>query len=90
MDNSNIYNIVVNNPIYLAVTVVLSLLLIYSVLKKFIKLIFIALFCILIYIGYLYFTGDPKTVEDVDAVLKTGHESIDNIEELIKDNINNE
>jgi len=90
MDNSNIYNIIVNNPIYLAVTVVLSLLLIYSVLKKFIKLIFIALFCILIYIGYLYFTGDPSTVEDVDAVLKTGHESIDNIEDLIKDNINNE
>ena len=90
MNNFDVYNTIVGNPIYLSIAVVLSLLLVYSVLKKFIKLIFIALFCIIIYLGYLYYTGDENTVEDIDKVIESVKDSKGYIEDQIKDNFNNE
>ena len=90
MDNFDVYNTIIGNPIYLSIAVVLSLLLVYSVLKKFIKLIFIALFCIIIYLGYLYYTGDENTVEDIDNVIESVKDSKGYIEDQIKENFNNE
>ena len=84
MENIDLYNTIIDNPIYLSVAVVLILLLIYSILKKFIKLIFIAFICIAIYLSYLYYTGDPKTIKDVDSLKDTFKDR----KELIKDKIN--
>ena len=71
MIENSLYNTIINNPIYLAMAVILSLLLLYSALKKFIKLLAIILFGTFIYIGFLYFTNDTQTIEDVDNVLDT-------------------
>ena len=90
MQNLDLYNTIINNPIYLSVTVVLGLLLIYSVLKKFIKLIFFALMCIILYLGFLYVTGDSNTVEDIDNVMDSIKESKEFIQDQIQDNIHNE
>ena len=90
MENLELYNTVISNPIYLAVTVILALLLIYSTLKKFIKMIILALLFIIIYLGYLYFTGDISTVKDVDKVLESVKDSKGYIEEQIKENFNDE
>ena len=90
MNNLDIYNTIINNPIYLSIAVVLCLLLIYSALKKFIKMIIIALICIFIYLGYLYFTGDETTVKDVDKVIESVKDSKSYIEDQIKENLNNE
>ena len=88
MENLDLYNTIVNNPIYLSIAVVLCLLLIYSALKKFIKLILFALFCIFIYLGYLYFTGDVTTVDDVDKVIESVKGSKEFIQDQIKENFN--
>ena len=90
MENLHLYNTIISNPIYLSIAVILSLLLIYSTLKKFVKMIILALVCILIYLGYLYFTGDQNTIEDVDKVIESVKESKDYIEEQIKDNFNDQ
>ena len=39
MENLELYNTIIDNPIYLAIAVILGLLLIYSALKKFIKIL---------------------------------------------------
>ena len=90
MNNLDIYNTIINNPIYLSIAVVLCLLLIYGALKKFIKMIIIALICIVIYLGYLYFTGDEATVKDVDKVIESVKDSKSYLEDQIKENLNNE
>ena len=90
MENLELYNTVINNPIYLAIAVILALLLIYSALKKFIKMIILALLFIIIYLGYLYFIGDTNTVEDIDKVIESVKDSKGYIEEQIKENFNDE
>ena len=90
MKNLEIYNIIISYPIYLSIAVILCLLLIYSALKKFIKLILIVFFCIVIYLGYLYFTGDTNTIQDVDKVIDSMKDSKGYLEEQFKDNFNDE
>ncbi len=85
MIENSLYNTIINNPIYLSVVVVLCLLLIYTALKKFIKLLAIVLISIIIYLAFLYFTNDQKTVDDVDKVLDTMQSGT----ELLKEKIEN-
>ena len=90
MNYIDVYNTIINNPIYLSIAVVLGLLLVYSPLKKIVKLAILALVCITIYLGYLYFTGDESTVKDVDKVIESVKGSKAFIEDQIKENLNNE
>ena len=85
MIENSLYNTIISNPIYLCVVVVLSILLIYSALKKFIKLLVLVLAAIIIYICFLYFTDDDQTVQDGNTVL----DSIDKGTDIIKDKIEN-
>ena len=71
MIENSLYNTIINNPIYLCVVVVLAILLIYSALKKFIKLLILVLAGIILYIGFLYFTNDKQTVEDVNKMINS-------------------
>ena len=87
MIENNIYNTIINNPIYLAMTVILLLLLLYSALKKFIKLLAIILLATFMYIGFLYFTNDKQTIEDVDSVLDTMKNSKEFIKEKMQDKL---
>tara|TARA_B110000438_G_C15345395_1_gene449753 strand:- start:292 stop:567 length:276 start_codon:yes stop_codon:yes gene_type:complete len=87
MIENNIYNTIINNPIYLAMTVILLLLLLYSALKKFIKLLAIILVATFIYIGFLYFTNDKQTIEDVDSVIDTMKNSKEFIKEKMQDKL---
>ena len=70
MDFNQIYDLIIGNPIYLAVAALLIVLLIYSIIKKFVKILLIVLIAIFSYVGYLYISGDIQTVEDVDKVLE--------------------
>jgi len=85
MIENSIYNTIINNPIYLCVVVVLAILLIYSALKKFIKLLVLVLVGIILYIGFLYFTDDKQTVEDVNKMIN----SMENGKDIIQDKIKN-
>tara|TARA_Y100000814_G_scaffold243526_1_gene188310 strand:- start:293 stop:565 length:273 start_codon:yes stop_codon:yes gene_type:complete len=85
MIENSLYNTIINNPIYLCVVVVLAILLIYSALKKFIKLLVLVLLGIILYIGFLYFTDDKQTVEDVNKMIN----SMENGKDIIQDKIKN-
>jgi len=71
MQDFELYNTIVNNPIYLSITVLLAVLVIYTALKKFIKWLIFALICFVAYLGFLYISGDEKTVNDMDQILET-------------------
>ena len=71
MQDFELYNTIINNPIYLSITVLLAVLVIYTALKKFIKWLIFALICFIVYLGFLYISGDEKTVNDMDQILET-------------------
>ena len=87
MEDFELYNTIVNNPIYLSITVLLAVLVIYSALKKFVKWLIVALICFVGYLGFLYISGDQQTINDVDQMIDTGKEKV---QEILKDQIQNQ
>ena len=87
MEDFELYNTIVNNPIYLSITVLLAVLVIYSALKKFIKWLIVALICFVGYLGFLYISGDQQTINDVDQMIGTGKEKV---QEILKEQIQNQ
>jgi hypothetical protein len=57
MENE-LYQIILEEPIFLTLVIIFILIIIYSVLKKFFKLLIITFLAILIYISYLIYSGD--------------------------------
>ena len=88
MEDFELYNTIISNPIYLSITTLLAVLVIYSALKKFIKWLVFALICFIGYLGFLYITGDEKTINDVDQMIEAGSTAVEGIvKEKIKDTI---
>jgi len=87
MEDFELYNTIVNNPIYLSITVLLAVLVIYSALKKFIKWLIFALICFVGYLGFLYISGDQQIINDLDQMIDTGKEKV---QEILKDQIQNQ
>jgi len=67
MDSQIIIETIVNEPIYLSIVIIFILIIIYSILKKFFKILIFALSCLLLYIGYLIYTGGdlPGNSEEI-------------------------
>ena len=67
MDSQIILDTIINEPIYLSIVIIFILIIIYSILKKFFKILIFALSCLIIYIGYLVYTGGdlPGNSEDI-------------------------
>ena len=67
MDSLIIIETIVNEPIYLSIVIIFILIIIYSILKKFFKILIFALSCLLLYIGYLIYTGGdlPGNSEEI-------------------------
>ena len=84
MEDFELYNTIVNNPIYLSITVLLAVLVIYSALKKFVKWLIVALICFVGYLRFLYISGDQQTINDVDQMIGTGKEKV---QEILEDQI---
>ena len=87
MNLQNLYNIIINEPIYLTIVSILILILVYSILKKLFKMLIIILIILMVYIGYLMYTGQSlpnqekinsvkdKVIEEVEKginIFKTG------------------
>tara|TARA_Y100000994_G_scaffold132512_1_gene108656 strand:- start:396 stop:674 length:279 start_codon:yes stop_codon:yes gene_type:complete len=88
MQDFELYNTIISNPIYLSITTLLAVLIIYSALKKFIKWLVFALICFIGYLGFLYITGDEQTINDVDQMIEAGSTAVEGIvKEKIKDTI---
>ena len=56
---NNIITTLYSDPIYLVIAVIISGLLIFSLVKKLIKIAIYVSAVAIIYLGYLYFTGEP-------------------------------
>ena len=70
------------DPIYLVIAVILSGLLIFSLVKKLIKIAIYISAVAIIYLGYLYFTNTP--MEDIiDEVKKVKEDTLKVIEDGI-------
>ena len=87
MDFNEMYNIIISNPIYTAIAALLAILLIYSLIKKFVKFLIIVLILIAGYISILYFQGDEQTVKDVDKMFEEVDKAIKPMKDVSKDAI---
>tara|TARA_B100000497_G_C7411824_1_gene259562 strand:+ start:40 stop:324 length:285 start_codon:yes stop_codon:yes gene_type:complete len=59
MDYASIYKTIISEPIYLSLVIIFLLIIIYSILKKFFKLLMITFISIIVYISFLIYTdGD--------------------------------
>ena len=85
------FDTLLSNPIYLAILAIIFILLLYSIIKRIIKLVIGIGVVLIAYVFYLHYTGQevPKTVEDlrksvsgnVDKVKKVTSKSIDQAKE---------
>ena len=64
---NNIINALYSDPIYLVIAIILSALILYSLVKKLVKLMLYLVAILIIYLGYLYFTGQelPKDINEI-------------------------
>ncbi len=63
----DIYNIIINDPLYLVISILLALIFIFTIIKKYSKWILGVLAIIIIYIIYLIYTGQaiPTNTEEL-------------------------
>ena len=64
MNFQNIYQIIISEPIYLTISIILLLIISYSILKKLFKMLITLLIILIVYIGYLMFTGQKLPSEE--------------------------
>ena len=81
-----------NDPVYLVIAIILCALLAYSLIKRLVKLVIYVFVLVVIYLGFLYFTGNelPKSYDDFRKKMENLWESIeDGIQENIIDPVTN-
>ena len=63
----DLYNIIINDPVYITIAVILAIAVVFSVVKKLFKFAAILIAICVLYVGYLYYTGEeiPKTADDL-------------------------
>ena len=91
MNLQNLYNIIINEPIYLTIVSILILILVYSILKKLFKTLVVILIILMFYMGYLMYTGQPlPNQEDInsakDKVIEKVEKGINILDEFSKNN----
>ena len=83
MDINEYYQIIISEPLYLSIAILLILSIIYSVLKKFFKLLLITLTCLILYLGYLIFTNQDLPGESDDIIYPFIDSTIDKANKII-------
>ena len=93
----NIIEHIVSNPVYLAISVILGILMVYGIVKKIIKLVIFTGIVLILYVVYLNYTGQdvPATTEElkksvtenVEKVKETAREVMDEKVKAAKDEL---
>ena len=95
----DIYNFIISDPIYLAISVILAVTVVFSVVKKLFKFAVIMLAICMLYVGYLYYSEAeiPKTAdalledvsnraeEAVETLMEKSENLIKKADKLVKD-----
>ena len=53
----DIYNIIINDPVYSTIAVLIFLIVLFSIIKKYAKLILLSIALFVLYISYIWFNG---------------------------------
>ena len=92
MEFENIYQTIISEPIYLSIAVIFILITVYSILKKFFKLLVVVLSLLLVYICFLIYTGEDlpgESEEFINPMIDQAGEFIksasDKLQELTKE-----
>ena len=91
MNYEDLYNIIISEPIYLTLVIIFILIIIYSILKKFFKLLIIIFLSLLIYISFLIYTDGDLPGESEEIILPIIDEAgkvIKDISNQLQDNTN--
>jgi len=84
----DLYNIIINDPVYITITVILAIAVVFSVVKKLFKFAVILIAICVLYVGYLYYTGEeiPKTADDlIENVSEKTEGAVDGLREKSED-----
>ena len=76
-----------SNPVYMSIAVVIAILLVYSIIKKIIKWIFLFGILLIIYAIYLNYTGQ-EVPKNMDELKESVSESVDKVKESAAESIN--
>ena len=79
---NNIITTLYTDPIYLVIAVILAGLLIFSLVKRLVKIAIYVSAVAIIYLGYLYFTGEPMD-NVIDGFKKVTQEVKEGMNEII-------
>jgi len=92
----NIIETLLTNKIFIIIVILLTALVVYSLLKRLLKLIIFILIALILYVGYMTYTGQklPGTSEElikegsekIEELQKGGKVIIDSIKKLKKAN----
>jgi phage-related minor tail protein len=66
----------VSNPVYMAVAVVLALIILFGMIKKLIKLVLVAAAILILWVAYMVWTGNDISVESIKDGVQTGVENV--------------
>ena len=95
----DIYKIILNDPIYTTIAIILTVVVFISIFKKLFKVAIILIGFSVLYVGFLYYTGEkiPETTDDfmkdiskrseeaIEEVLNKSEEIVKRVDKLIKD-----
>ena len=92
MDFNQIYQTIVSEPLYLSLVIIFMLIIVYSVLKKFFKILIVALTVLVVYISFLIYTGGDlpgESEEIINPIINQAGEIIKDVSNQLK-NLSNE
>ena len=78
----DLYNIIINDPVYITIAVILAIAVVFSLVKKLFKFAAILIAICVLYIGYLYYTGEeiPETSDDlIEDVSKRTEDAVEGL-----------
>ena len=84
----DLYNIIINDPVYITIAVILAIAVIFSMVKKLLKFAVILIAICVLYVGYLYYTGEeiPETSDDlIEDVSKRTEDAVEGLLEKSED-----
>ena len=84
----DLYNIIINDPVYITIAVILAIAVVFSVVKKLFKFAAILITICVFYVGYLYYTGEeiPETSDDlIENVSKRTEDAVEDLLEKSED-----
>ena len=79
----DLYNIIINDPVYITIAVIFTIVVGFSLVKKLFKFAVILIAICVLYLGYLHYTGEEIPVTSDDMIEDVSKRTEDAVEELL-------